>query len=56
MPTPVRGEITVVIADDDHRIGAAVAGLVPDYAQHRDWLRRHGSELMAWQFRDPAGD
>ena len=34
MPTPVRGEITVVIADDDHRVGSAVAGLLdqePDF-------------------------
>ncbi|MTD99616.1 DUF45 domain-containing protein [Paracoccus sp. YIM 132242] len=35
---------------------ATVAGLMPEYARHRDWLRRHGAELMAWQFRDPAGD
>ena len=31
---PVRGEITVVIADDDHRVGSAVAGLLdqePDF-------------------------
>ena len=27
---------------------------MPGYANHRDWLRRHGSDLMAWQFRDPA--
>ena len=42
--------------DHSPRFWATVAGLVPDYAKHRDWLRRHGSELMAWQFRDPAGD
>jgi len=32
--TPVRGEITVVIADDDHGVGCAVAGLLdqePDF-------------------------
>lgn len=42
--------------DHSPRFWAAVAGLMPDYARHRDWLRRHGSGLMAWQFRDPAGD
>ncbi|WP_207099754.1 M48 family metallopeptidase [Paracoccus shandongensis] len=42
--------------DHSPRFWAAVAGLMPDYARHRDWLRRHGSDLMAWQFRDPAGD
>ena len=34
MPTPVRGEITVVIADDDESIGAAAAALLdqePDF-------------------------
>ncbi len=34
MAIPVRGEITVVIADDDHRVGSAVAGLLdqePDF-------------------------
>lgn len=42
--------------DHSPRFWAAVAGLMPGYARHRDWLRRHGSDLMAWQFRDPAGD
>ena len=42
--------------DHSPRFWAAVAGLMPDYARHRDWLKRHGSDLMAWQFRDPAGD
>ncbi|WP_295046722.1 SprT family zinc-dependent metalloprotease [uncultured Paracoccus sp.] len=42
--------------DHSPRFWAAVAGLMPDYAVHRAWLRRHGPELMAWQFRDPAGD
>ena len=31
---PVRGEITVVVADDDHRVGAALVGLLgqePDF-------------------------
>lgn len=42
--------------DHSPRFWAAVAGLMPDYARHRDWLRRHGPDLMAWQFRDPTGD
>ncbi|MCZ0960878.1 M48 family metallopeptidase [Paracoccus benzoatiresistens] len=42
--------------DHSPRFWAAVAALMPDYARHRDWLRRHGADLMAWQFRDPAGD
>ena len=42
--------------DHSPRFWAAVAGLMPGYAIHRDWLRRHGADLMAWQFRDPAGD
>lgn len=42
--------------DHSPRFWAAVAGLMPDYQRHRDWLRRHGADLMAWQFRDPAGD
>ncbi|MFB2531095.1 M48 family metallopeptidase [Paracoccus sp. p3-h83] len=29
---------------------AVVARLMPDYARHRDWLRRHGAGLHAWQF------
>jgi DNA-binding NarL/FixJ family response regulator len=34
VPSPVPGEITVVIADDDHRVGAALAELLeqePDF-------------------------
>ena len=42
--------------DHSLRFWAAVAALMPDYARHRDWLKRHGADLMAWQFRDPAGD
>lgn len=30
---------------------AAVRRLMPDYAGRRDWLRRHGPALHAWQFR-----
>lgn len=33
---------------------AVVAGLMPDYAPRRDWLRRHGSDLQSWQFGDPT--
>lgn len=42
--------------DHSPRFWAAVARLMPDYARHRDWLKRHGADLMAWRFRDPAGD
>lgn len=38
--------------DHSDRFWAAVAGLMPDYGPRRDWLRRHGGELMAWKFRD----
>lgn len=30
---------------------AAVRRLMPDYAARREWLRRHGPALQAWQFR-----
>ncbi len=30
---------------------AATGRLMPDYARHRAWLRRHGHELLAWRFR-----
>lgn len=29
---------------------ALVARLMPDYAHHRDWLRRHGARLHGWDF------
>lgn len=29
---------------------AQVARLMPDYAHHRDWLRRHGARLHGWDF------
>ena len=32
--------------DHSPRFWAAVAGLVPDYAQHRDWLRRHDGRTL----------
>lgn len=31
---------------------AATARLMPDYQQHRDWLRINGHDLLSWQFRD----
>jgi predicted metal-dependent hydrolase len=31
-----------------------VAGLCPDYARHRDWLRRNGNDLHGWSFAAPA--
>lgn len=31
-----------------------VRGLMADYAPRRDWLRRHGPGLQAWQFGDKA--
>lgn len=30
-----------------------VAGLLPDHAAARGWLRRHGSGLLAWRFAGP---
>lgn len=42
--------------DHSPRFWAAVAALMPDYALRRDWLRRQGANLMAWQFHDTAGD
>ncbi|MDO5613581.1 MAG: SprT family zinc-dependent metalloprotease, partial [Paracoccus sp. (in: a-proteobacteria)] len=42
------------LAHMDHspRFWAAVARLMPGYAPRRDWLKRHGGDLMLWQFRD----
>ena len=42
------------LAHMDHspRFWAAVARLMPDYAAHRSWLRRHGGDLLAWHFGD----
>ncbi|MTH63410.1 M48 family metallopeptidase [Paracoccus shanxieyensis] len=31
---------------------AATERLMPDYQQHRTWLKRHGHDLMAWRFRE----
>lgn len=33
---------------------AVVARLLPGHDLHRDWLRRHGAGLLAWQFAAPA--
>ena len=42
------------LAHMDHspRFWAEVARLMPGHDPHRAWLRRHGSELQAWQFKD----
>lgn len=42
--------------DHSLRFWAVVAGLVPDYATHRAWLRRYGPGLAAWRFSEPDGD
>jgi predicted metal-dependent hydrolase len=33
---------------------AVVRGLCPDYPRHRDWLRRHGAGLHAFDFAPVA--
>ena len=65
--TPVRGEITVVVADDDHRVGAALAGLLdqePDFrvvgrAVNGDEAvtaaREHHAALVLTDVRMPGG-
>jgi predicted metal-dependent hydrolase len=35
---------------------AVVRGLCPDYPRHRDWLRRHGAGLHAWDFSPVAAE
>ncbi len=67
MPTPRRGEITVVVADDDHRVGPALAGLLE---QERDFrvvgqaangddavtvAREHRARLVLTDVRMPGG-
>lgn len=42
--------------DHSPRFWETVRRLMPDHAAHRAWLRQHGPDLMAWRFRDPAGD
>lgn len=46
------------LAHMDHspRFWARVESLLPGHAIHRDWLKRHGSDLMAWKFQALAGD
>lgn len=42
------------LAHMDHsaRFWAVVERLMPDYRMRRDWLRRHGADLMLWRFAD----
>lgn len=42
------------LAHMDHspRFWAAVEGLYPGHQPQRDWLRRHGGDLLIWKFRD----
>ncbi|MBK4215420.1 M48 family metallopeptidase [Paracoccus caeni] len=42
------------LAQMDHspRFWATVGRLMPEYERHRGWLRKNGSDLMAWRFRD----
>ncbi|WP_245999407.1 M48 family metallopeptidase [Paracoccus methylarcula] len=42
------------LAHMDHspRFWAQVETLMPGHKPYRDWLRLHGNELLAWQFRD----
>ncbi len=65
--TPVRGEITVVVADDDDRVASAVAGLLdqePDFrvvghaANGDDAVtaaREHRAALVVTDVRMPGG-
>jgi DNA-binding NarL/FixJ family response regulator len=67
VPTPVRREITVVVADDDHRVGPALAGLLeqePDFrvvgqATTGDdavaSAREHRAALVVTDVRMPGG-
>ena len=40
--------------DHSDRFWAEVERLMPGHAPHRAWLRAHGAELQAWQFKAPA--
>lgn len=42
----------LVHMDHSPRFWAQVEALMPGHKPYRDWLRRHGNELLAWQFRD----
>ncbi|TQN42954.1 response regulator receiver domain-containing protein [Blastococcus colisei] len=67
MPTQVSGEISVVVADDDARVGAAVAGLLeqePDFRVIAHVLsgddavrvaREHSAALALTDMRMPGG-
>ncbi len=46
------------LAEMNHspRFWAVVRDLCPDYPRHRDWLRRHGPELHAWDFSPAAAE
>ena len=41
----------LVHMDHSQHFWSVVEGLVPQWRQQRDWLRRHGGELMLWRFR-----
>ncbi|MEL7104395.1 MAG: SprT family zinc-dependent metalloprotease [Pseudomonadota bacterium] len=36
--------------DHSHAFWGTVEGLMPDYADHRDWLRAHGTDLHRYSF------
>ena len=67
VPTPVRGEITVVVADDDHRVGPALAGLLEQEGDFRvvghaangddavTAAREHRAALVVTDVRMPGG-
>jgi len=38
--------------DHSDRFWAEVEALMPGHAPHRAWLRQHGSDLQAWQFKE----
>ena len=40
--------------DHSDRFWAEVERLMPGHAPHRAWLRAHGAELQAWQFKTPV--
>lgn len=40
--------------DHSDRFWAEVERLMPGHAPHRAWLRAHGADLQAWQFKTPA--
>lgn len=40
----------LVHMDHSPRFWAEVEKLMPDYQKHRNWLRQHGNDLLAWKF------